>query len=125
MPNGGMMPCCLVCAWADEKDLGVPSKVLCTKHQVTIHDAMALFCSELSEEAIERERFLDDVMYMWAMVIYQNPKWPTLPQYYHEPVSLIPISKYKEWDEETCSKEIRERNKEVEEAFWKKYGRED
>lgn len=125
MPNGGMLPCCLGCDWADKKELDPLPTVFCTKHEVTIYFAVRLFCSELSKEFAKREGLLDDTIYLWAQVIYKNPEYPTLPQYYDEPVSLIPVSEYAEWDEETFFKAVRNRNKEVEEEFWKKYGRED
>src|SRR5580765_2181126 len=106
MPNGGLLPSCWACQWAQR---GEPFEVYCKKHSMHIHLSLFTFCPDLSDASIpglakfiESEHILGEDVYTWIEIPYRDPQYPTLPQYYHEFAVLAPISEYGEWTEEHC-----------------------
>ena len=107
MPNGGIMPCCWVCYWGSRNTK--ESSVACGQHHLTTYLPFATFCADLAlqNDDSKRSYFLDrksspepDVMYELLEIAYQDPKYPSLPQYYHEPVGLALLSEFAVWNKE-------------------------
>ena len=107
MPNGGIMPCCWVCQWGSRNTK--ESSVACEQHRLTTYLPLATFCADLTLENDDSQRhyFSDrkpgpepDVMHEWLEFAYKDPKCPNIPQYYHEPISLAPLSEFATWNNE-------------------------
>jgi hypothetical protein len=101
MPNGGVLPSCFVCEWAQKTDdFGT---IRCQRHGITVKLALHTVCSDLAhagltrfrQEQLQREGYI----YTWIEIQYRTPDYPTLPQYYQELVALAPISTYAAWSD--------------------------
>jgi hypothetical protein len=117
MPNGGIMPCCLACHWGSRNTEG--SSVACAQHHLTTYLPLKTFCADLALTNDDRKQgyFLDrepspepDVMYEWLEFSYKDPKYPTLPRYYHEPVNLASLNEFATWSKEQQIKTSRTRH---------------
>jgi hypothetical protein len=107
MPNGGIMPCCWVCHWGSRNTK--ESSVTCEQHHLTTYLPLKTFCVDLALENDDSKRryFLDrkpspepDVMCEWLEIAYKDRKYPSIPQYYHEPVDLALLSEFATWNKE-------------------------
>ncbi len=107
MPNGGMMPCCWVCQWGSRNT--EESSITCKQHHLTTYLPLATFCADLALQNGEGKRryFGDrepspepDIMYEWLEIAYKDPKYPSIPQYYHEPIGLVSLSEFGTWSKE-------------------------
>jgi len=107
MPNGGLMPCCWVCHWGSR--ITQESSVACTRHHLTTYLPFKTFCADLALENDDSKRryFQDhepsptpDIMHEWLEFSYKDPKYPSLPQYYHEPIDLAPMNEFATWNKE-------------------------
>jgi hypothetical protein len=105
MPNGGMLPSCWVCQWAQRADLLKP--VYCQRHQMTILGAPYTFCSELSDDSspglanfVQENNIRDNDIYVWIETGYRNSEDSSVPRYRHEFVALAPIATLASWSED-------------------------
>ena len=104
MPNGGMMPCCLVCQWARRTDSFYA--IVCQHHQVTIAHPLRTFCPDLSDPSTPGlAAFVYDAdihghdIYVWIEIQHRTADDPDLPQYYHTFAAVAPIATYATWSE--------------------------
>ena len=105
------MPCCWVCHWRSQNIK--EASATCELHQLTTYLPLKTFCADLALENDDSKRryFLNrepnpepDVMYEWLEIAYKDPRYPTLPQYYHEPVGLALLSEFAVWSQEQQNK---------------------
>ena len=102
MPNGGMLPCCRVCQFA--QDAEALATISCQRHGIQITNALHTFCADLSDDRspglaafIRRNTFAPAQVYIWTEVQYRTKDHPTLPQYQHQFIALTSITTYASW----------------------------
>lgn len=103
MPNGGDVPSCPFCQYAQESSEF--NTIECQKHKIKITFSHAMFCADLShpkwpgmaQEFISSEGIPAGIMYTWVGV-YTHQKYP-----------LAPIETYAAWSDE--EKEVHRREK--------------
>jgi hypothetical protein len=70
---------------------------------------LATFCADLAlENDASKQRYFQnrklspepDVMYEWLEFSYKDSRYPSIPQYYHEPTSLALVSDFATWNKE-------------------------
>lgn len=125
MPNGGVLPSCFVCEWAQKSDDF--STINCQQHGITVKPALHTVCSDLThaglmrfrQEKLQREGYI----YIWIEIQYRTSDYPTLPQYYQELVALTPITTYASWSdaERQAAEAAAHHQKQLE--FEQKYGK--
>jgi hypothetical protein len=103
MPNGGMLPSCLLCKWAERKN-DLQTGVYCQHHSMMVYSAPTTFCPDLSNDStprisdfIQQDGIKGNDVFVWVEIQYRHPEHPSLPQYYHEYVLLAPVSTYMSW----------------------------
>lgn len=47
-----------------------------------------------------KDRIKSREIYAWIQIVYQHPKYPGLPMYYHEYAILTSVKEYATWTEE-------------------------
>jgi hypothetical protein len=102
VPNGGMLPCCRVCQYA--QDAQTITSISCQRHRMRITNAFHTFCADLSHNSypglaafIHNNTIASDQIYIWTEVQYRTTDHPTLPQYQHQFVTLTSIATYAGW----------------------------
>lgn len=111
MPNGGLLPSCHSCQWAQkhEDDPMEYRGVYCRHHEMDITtSSIFTFCSDLplinekkQPGRLVRENHLTgEHMYIWVQLGYTTQEYPGLPQYHQEIEQLSTIDCYASWSVE-------------------------
>jgi hypothetical protein len=107
MPNGGIMPCCWVCHWGSRNTS--ESSVACEQHHLTTYLPLATLCSELIlPNGDGQRRYFSgkefspepDSMYEWLEVVYEDSRYPGIPQYFKEPVEIASLGEFATWNKD-------------------------
>ncbi|MDP9315093.1 MAG: hypothetical protein M3R24_30225 [Chloroflexota bacterium] len=104
MPNGGMLPCCRLCQYAERSQRG--NDIHCRRHHFHVPDAFHTFCPDLSKPdgsafdvVLQHPDVVPGQVYVWTTVVYRTMAHPTLPQYQHNIRPLAPIPVYRAWSD--------------------------
>jgi hypothetical protein len=128
MPNGGMLPSCIVCKWSEREEL--PHRdVYCRKHSMTVYGSFHTFCPDLSKDStpglalfIQENEIAGSDLYAWIQIGYRSEEYPDLPQYYHEYKLLASLTTYASWNKKEIRARREELYKEALHDFLTKYG---
>lgn len=103
MPNGGVLPSCSVCQWAQGTG---PTTISCRRHGITVFLALHSFCRELSNQAypglvdfIRQNGITGNGIHIWLEIQHRTPEHPDIPQYDREFAPLAPVDTYASWTE--------------------------
>jgi hypothetical protein len=127
MPNGGMGPCCFICDFAEHTEpRSLMTPLHCRQHAIQVWLPYKHVCGCLTYHGeilpfIEEEQVQADTVYAEIEVQYQNPAYPTLPQYYHELHVLAPVAVYRQWTLEEKQAYYDEIAQRVEADFIRRY----
>jgi hypothetical protein len=73
-----------------------------------------MFCADLSRDEqsglmpfVRENPVKPGTLYIWFTGAYQDPRYPTLPMYYHEYLELASIGEYRAWSEEEKQRNVR------------------
>ena len=127
MPNGGMLPCCRVCQFAQSSRS--PDNILCVRHNIPILDAFHLFCPDLSNldtpglaQFVQSNELEHNFIYAWTVVQYRAKNNPTIPQYQHQFIPLASILSYTNWTDAERQAAIQIQQKAHKETFGVRFG---
>ncbi len=121
MPNGGVLPSCLVCKWAKRNESGDPiDPIECQQHGFVVWLANVHVCSNLTgsndepglESFVQKENLGSEFMYAWFQFSYRMPESPTLPLYHHELINLASLQEFSKWSLDDQAKMFRKRQEE-------------
>ena len=102
MPDGNENPCCLSCQWSTSLNPSATNAVFCQRHQIDIHYAAAMFCSELSHDQfselavfIQAHGFESGILYEWISGSTDSQGWYSyFPGYVHAAHALATLQEY-------------------------------
>lgn len=103
MPNGGILPSCFVCKWAERNESGnLIDPIECQRHGFVVWLANVHVCSDLTGENeepglnsfVEEENLESEFMYAWFQFSHRAQQSPTLPLYHHELVKFASFQEF-------------------------------
>lgn len=111
MPNGGVMPSCFVCKWANKKlppsegSNPLLEPIECQQNGFEVWLPSSHVCSKLDDpyEGGGLSTFAasaglkDGIVYGWLEIGYRTKEHPHIPQYHHELVELAPFREFSSW----------------------------